>query len=122
MQEPIQRPWGYFQVYKKAKTHLIKKIVVKPMQRLSLQSHKYRAEQWILVSGKGKAEVGKKRNELVSFALEKGTIIDIEKKEIHRLSNTSKKVDLVILEVQTGEKFLEKDIVRYEDDYDRTGQ
>ena len=120
MLKKVVRPWGYFVVLKKDEDGVIKKIVVKPGKRLSLQSHKYRSETWLVMSGEGKAINGKVKNGLVpSTLISEGSIVEVQVGHLHRLENTSKTKLLKVLEIQKGDRLLESDIVRYEDDYGR---
>ncbi len=109
------RPWGYYQVLYENEQCKIKKITVKPGQRLSLQSHQKRRETWQIISGNAQVWVG----DVTEALLSKDSVIIIEKNKIHRIGNPSDKEDLVFIEIQTGEYFGEDDIIRYEDDYNR---
>lgn len=107
------RPWGKFEVLIDHPEHKVKKITVYPSAKLSLQSHKYRVEHWIVIKGtakvvNGDCEIILKENE--------STFIPLGAK--HRLENPGK-VDLEIIEIQTGTYFGEDDITRYEDVYNR---
>ena len=109
----IFRPWGYYQSIDAGQRYQVKRIVVKPGERLSLQKHFHRAEHWIVV--KGTAEVG--RDEGVHLVHENESIyLPIGCK--HRLTNPGK-IDLELIEVQTGSYLGEDDIVRFEDAYNR---
>jgi mannose-1-phosphate guanylyltransferase len=113
------RPWGLYYVLEDKPNFKVKKIVVNPDHRLSLQSHKHRSEHWVVVSGTATVEI---RN----TALETEWIYDLHPNEscyikmntTHRLANYGK-IPLVIVEVQVGEYTGEDDIIRYEDDYSR---
>lgn len=107
------RPWGMFEVIKELKNMKIKKIIVYPKSKLSLQSHKYRKEFWICINGTGKVQLNDK---IIDIKKDDFIFIDIENK--HRLINDSE-TDLEITEVQIGEYLGEDDIIRYEDDYNR---
>jgi mannose-6-phosphate isomerase-like protein (cupin superfamily) len=111
----FDRPWGYYEILSDFPDHKVKRIVVYPNNRLSLQTHKFRIEHWIVISGEGTALVEDKE-----YALKTNSVIDIPCKSRHRLHNYSNQ-NLVIIEVQTGEYFGEDDIQRYEDDYGRIG-
>lgn len=112
--ETDTRPWGNYEVLYDGDDHKVKRISVLPGKRLSLQSHDRRAEHWFIASGKGVVTVGE---ELVP--VEGGTAVDIPLKAKHRIENTGD-VELVFIEVQTGNYFGEDDIIRYEDDFGRT--
>lgn len=109
------RPWGSYQILHESDKYKVKEIKVKPLSRLSLQSHKYRSEYWTCIEGKGEAQVNEER-----IKLEKNTQIFINKLDKHRLTNTSENEELVIIEIQHGTYFGEDDIIRYEDDYNRS--
>ena len=109
----IFRPWGYYQSVDAGARYQVKRIVVKPGERLSLQKHFHRAEHWIVV--KGTAEVG--RDEAIHLVHENESIyLPIGCK--HRLTNPGK-IDLELIEVQTGSYLGEDDIVRFADAYNR---
>jgi mannose-6-phosphate isomerase-like protein (cupin superfamily) len=108
-----ERPWGSFTVLHTDSRHQVKKLVVNPGMRLSLQSHKYRAEHWFIVSGSGLVQL---ENEVIS--VQQGNSVDIPIGAKHRITSTSDD-PLVFVEVQTGISFDENDITRYEDDFGR---
>ena len=107
------RPWGWFESLVLGQSFQVKRIFVKPGAALSLQSHKYRSEHWVVVEGIAKVTV----NEEVKFISE-GQSVYIPLGAVHRMENTSKK-PMVLIEVQTGSYLGEDDIVRYEDLYAR---
>jgi mannose-6-phosphate isomerase len=107
----IDRPWGRFQSLDRTATYQVKRIVVMPGQRLSLQKHFRRAEHWVVVSGTASVTVGDR-----VFALQRGQHCDIALGEVHRLANVGEDA-LEIIEVQFGDYLGEDDIVRLEDDY-----
>jgi len=109
----VHRPWGKFDLILNEKNSKIKKITVKPKSELSYQSHKYRNEHWIVL--KGIATI--KKNEKI-FKIKKNESTYIAKGDKHRLIN-NENIDLEIIEVQTGVKVSEKDIIRYNDIYGR---
>jgi mannose-6-phosphate isomerase-like protein (cupin superfamily) len=108
-----ERPWGNYTVLYTDENCQVKKLVVSPRKRISLQSHKYRAEHWFIVSGQGTAELDGKEIEVGP-----GDSIDIPIGSKHRISCGEGDL-LVFMEVQTGSSFAEDDIVRYEDDFAR---
>jgi len=108
------RPWGAFDVIDAGDRFQVKRLTVKPGGRLSLQSHRHRAEHWIVV--KGTAEVTK-GSEVFLLTENQSTYIPLG--ETHSLENPGK-IPLEIIEVQSGEYLGEDDIVRYEDSYGRT--
>ena len=95
------------------KNSKIKRIVVKPQAELSYQSHKHRNEHWIVLEGP--ASIKKNGKE---FTLSKNESTYIKSGDKHKLMNKGK-TDLVIIEVQTGKKLSEDDIIRYDDIYGR---
>ncbi len=107
------RPWGSFYVIDEGVGFKVKRIVVNPGGRLSLQSHKHRSEHWTVVSGKPTVTIG----ETVT-TLHRGASVDIEVGSRHRLENFGD-IDAVVIEVQFGDYLEEDDIVRYEDVYQR---
>jgi mannose-1-phosphate guanylyltransferase len=113
------RPWGVYYVLEDNQNYKVKKIVVNPNHRLSLQSHKHRSEHWVVVSGTATVEVRNGKNEenwMFDLHPNQSTYIGIGVK--HRLSNYGR-IPLVIIEVQVGEYTGEDDIERFEDDYSR---
>jgi mannose-1-phosphate guanylyltransferase/mannose-1-phosphate guanylyltransferase/mannose-6-phosphate isomerase len=107
------RPWGSFHVLDEGKGFKVKRIVVNPTGRLSLQSHKHRGEHWTVVSGIATVTVGDR-----VVDLGRSQSIDIPKGDRHRLENNGADV-VEIIEVQFGDYLGEDDIVRYEDIYNR---
>ena len=114
------RPWGVYYVLEDQPKFKVKKLIVKPKQRLSLQSHQHRAEHWVVVSGTATIQIRDKQHpDYVGHSIlhENGSCY-IPKEHIHRLANTHDDL-LVIVEVQCGEYTGEDDIERFEDDYER---
>lgn len=107
------RPWGYYEILSEFDGYKIKKISVYPLKRLSLQSHKYRKEQWTCIKGTGQAQID---NKLINLEINKSVFIEINQK--HRLINNSNEL-LEIIEIQLGNYLEEDDIIRYEDDFNR---
>jgi len=110
----VHRPWGNYQSIDAGLRHQVKRIVVKPGGRLSLQKHHHRAEHWIVVRGTARVTV----NDLVRNVHENESIY-IPIGAVHRLENPGK-IMLELIEVQTGSYFGEDDIIRIEDDYRRS--
>lgn len=108
------RPWGTYTVLEEGEKYKIKRIVVKPGKRLSLQKHFHRSEHWIVVSGIATVTVG---NTKKTIKANESTYIQIG--EEHRLENEGK-IDVVLIEAQVGEYTGEDDIVRIDDDYQRS--
>ena len=107
------RPWGYYTVLSDEPYHKVKRIVVYPGKRLSLQKHQRRAEHWTMVDGEGLVTLDGKQ-----VRLRKGDSIDIPLGAVHRIENMTSE-NTAFIEVQTGDYFGEDDIVRLEDDYGR---
>ena len=107
------RPWGTYTVLEDTPGYKIKRIVVKPGKRLSLQKHFHRNEHWIVVSGTATVTVG---NETKLIRPNESTYIKMG--EMHRLANEGK-IPVVLIEAQVGEYTGEDDIVRIEDDFSR---
>ena len=107
------RPWGNYEVIDIGSYFQVKRITVLPGKRLSLQSHKYRKEHWIVVLGEAEVVIDDR-----IFNLKISQSIDIPLGSIHRLSNKTN-TDLVLIEIQFGEYLGEDDIIRYEDDFNR---
>jgi mannose-6-phosphate isomerase-like protein (cupin superfamily) len=108
-----RRPWGYYEVLSDSPDHKVKRIVVRPGMRLSLQRHNHRSEHWIVISGTPTAAV-----EGREIPLKPGESVHIPVEAKHRLSNPGTD-DAVLIEVQTGTYFGEDDIERFEDDFGR---
>jgi mannose-6-phosphate isomerase len=108
------RPWGSFHVLDEQPGFKVKRIVVEPSGRLSLQSHKHRSEHWTVVNGKATVTVGE-----TVVAMTRGQSIDIPLGAKHRLENLHD-VLVEIIEVQFGDYLGEDDIVRYDDIYARS--
>ena len=107
------RPWGWFETLVLAERFQVKRIVVHPGAALSLQSHHHRSEHWIVVSGTARVTVDDK----VTLLSENQSIY-VPLGAVHRMQNPGK-VDMVLIEVQTGSYLGEDDIIRYEDVYAR---
>ena len=107
------RPWGSFTVIHNDSRCQVKKLEVNPGMRLSLQSHKYRAEHWFIISGSGLVQL---ENDVIK--VQKGNSVDIPIGTKHRITSTSDH-PLIFVEVQTGISFDEDDITRHEDDFGR---
>jgi mannose-1-phosphate guanylyltransferase / mannose-6-phosphate isomerase len=110
----VHRPWGSYQSVDTGERHQVKRIVVRPGQRLSLQKHYHRSEHWIVVSGAARVTI----NDLVKTVHENESIY-IPIGAVHRLENPGK-ILLELIEVQTGSYLGEDDIIRIEDDYRRS--
>jgi mannose-1-phosphate guanylyltransferase len=109
----VTRPWGTYTVLEEGKRFKIKRIVVKPQGSLSLQMHHHRSEHWIVVSGMARVT-----NNDREFMLDTNESTFIKPGHTHRLVNPGV-IDLVMIEVQSGEYLGEDDIVRFTDIYGR---
>ena len=109
----VHRPWGTYTVLEEGSGFKMKRIVVKPGASLSLQMHHHRSEHWIVVDGMAKVVNG---DQDLLIATNESTFIPAGHK--HRLENPGK-IDLVLIEVQSGNYLGEDDIVRFEDHYGR---
>jgi len=107
------RPWGMFSVLENEEGYKIKKIMVRPGKRLSLQKHFHRNEHWIVVSGTATVQVEEK-----VFLLCENESTYIKAGHLHRLSNEGK-IPLILIEAQVGSYIGEDDIVRVADDFKR---
>lgn len=109
----VHRPWGHYDSIDSGERFQVKRIVVTPGEKLSLQMHHHRAEHWIVV--RGTAEVTRGEN---TFLLSENESTYIPLGTVHRLANPGK-TPLEIIEVQSGAYLGEDDIVRFEDNYGR---
>ncbi|UXX84271.1 mannose-1-phosphate guanylyltransferase/mannose-6-phosphate isomerase [Roseovarius pelagicus] len=108
------RPWGWFESLVVGERFQVKRIVVKPGAALSLQSHHHRSEHWIVVQGTAKVTVD---DEIKLIGENESVYIPLG--AVHRMENPGK-LEMVLIEVQTGSYLGEDDIIRYEDVYART--
>ena len=109
----IYRPWGYYQDVDVALRYRVKRIVVKPGSKLSLQKHFHRSEHWVVVKGTAEITLG---NDVRGVHENKSMYIPIG--SVHRLANPGK-IPLELIEVQVGSYLGEDDIVRLDDVYGR---
>ena len=109
----IYRPWGYYQDVDIAARYKVKRIVVKPGSKLSLQKHFHRSEHWVVVKGTAEVTLGDNVR-----SVHENESIYIPIGSIHRLANPGK-IALELIEVQVGSYLGEDDIVRVDDVYGR---
>ncbi len=109
----VYRPWGKYDAIDNGERYQAKRILVKPGAKISLQMHHHRAEHWIVVKGTAKITRGQEE-----FLLSENQSTYIPLGEVHCLENPGK-IDLEIIEVQSGSYLGEDDIVRFEDVYGR---
>ena len=112
----VYRPWGWYDSIDEGHRFKVKRIQVKPKESLSLQKHFHRAEHWVVVKGTAEITSGEKT---VLLSENQSTYIPLG--EVHRLSNPGS-IPLEIIEVQSGSYLGEDDIVRFEDNYGRSGK
>ena len=112
------RPWGFFETLILSDSFQVKRIVVNPGAALSLQSHKYRSEHWIVVVGTARVTVGPSLEEVEVQDVRENESIYIPLGAIHRMENPGD-TPMELIEVQTGSYLGEDDIIRYEDVYAR---
>jgi mannose-1-phosphate guanylyltransferase/mannose-6-phosphate isomerase len=110
----VYRPWGYYETLDEGIGFQVKRLMVKPASRISLQRHRRRAEHWVVVSGRAKVTRG---NKVMVLGANESTYIPIGEK--HRLENVGAD-PLFVIEVQSGDYLGEDDIERFDDDYRRT--
>jgi mannose-1-phosphate guanylyltransferase/mannose-6-phosphate isomerase len=111
----VFRPWGSYDSIDQGERFQVKRLVVKPGGVLSLQMHHHRAEHWVVVSGTARITRGEE-----TFLLEENQSTYIPVGVRHRIENPGR-IDLHIIEVQSGSYLGEDDIVRFEDRYGRQG-
>uniref|UniRef100_UPI00334153AB mannose-1-phosphate guanylyltransferase/mannose-6-phosphate isomerase n=1 Tax=Castellaniella defragrans TaxID=75697 RepID=UPI00334153AB len=111
--QTVHRPWGTYTTLEEGERFKIKRIVVKPKGSLSLQLHHHRSEHWVVVSGMAHVVNGERE-----LMLNSNESVFIPAGHKHRLENPGV-IDLVLIEVQSGEYLGEDDIVRFEDIYGR---
>ena len=109
----VHRPWGWYEGVDGGERFQVKRLMVKPGQRLSLQLHHHRAEHWIVVSGTARVH---RDGESILVAENESTFIPLGTS--HRLENPGR-IPLHLIEVQSGSYLGEDDIVRLQDDYQR---
>ena len=107
------RPWGLFEILQEREGYKVKRLLVKPGFRLSLQSHQHRSEHWVVVQGTASVVNGE-----ADLQLTCGEATYIPAGNKHRLANHGEQ-DLVVIETQTGTYLGEDDIKRYQDDFGR---
>jgi mannose-6-phosphate isomerase-like protein (cupin superfamily) len=111
--ESEQRPWGAWYVLDEGAGYKVKRIEVRPGQRLSYQTHEHRSEHWTIVQGTATCVL-----DGATLDVEPGGSVDVPVGMAHRIANLG--VDeLVVIEVQRGDYTGEDDIVRLDDDYGR---
>jgi mannose-1-phosphate guanylyltransferase/mannose-6-phosphate isomerase len=107
------RPWGSYTILEQGPRYKIKRVVVNPGEKLSLQTHSHRSEHWVVVKGTAKVTIGEKE-----IYIHENESAYVPKSTLHRLENAGK-IPVEIIEVQNGEYLEEDDIERFDDDYGR---
>ncbi len=108
------RPWGSYTILEEGLRYKIKRVVVNPEEKLSLQRHSHRSEHWVVVRGTAKVVIGEKE-----LFVHENESVYVPKSAVHRLENAGK-IPVEIIEVQSGEYLDEDDIERFSDIYDRS--
>jgi mannose-6-phosphate isomerase len=108
-----ERPWGSWHVLDEGPGYKVKRIEVRPGERLSYQTHDHRAEHWTVVRGTATCVLDGD-----TFEVKTGSSVDVSLGTPHRIANLHDE-DLVLIEVQRGDYLGEDDIVRLDDDYGR---
>ena len=112
----VKRPWGGFQTLDEGAGYKVKRLVVDPGCRLSLQQHRFRAEHWVIIAGQPRVIVSDRARLLGARET-----VDVPRGAWHRIENPGKS-RVVIIEVQHGPYLGEDDIIRRADDYGRVDQ
>ena len=112
MTDSDDRPWGRWEEYLNEPGYRVKRIIVHPGKRLSLQKHAHRREHWVIASGRGLFTLNHAQRRIAT-----GDALRIEAGDVHRVENDGPD-PLIIIETQLG-LCLEDDIVRLEDDFGR---
>lgn len=114
MTEVVERPWGTYQVLAEGDGYQVKRLVVKPGKRLSLQYHHHRSEDWVVATGQAEVTIGDEKH-----PGKVGDSFHVPVKVSHRIANPATSGNLTIIETQLGDYLGEDDIVRIEDDFGR---
>ena len=113
MKNIVNKPWGSFEIIDQGEKYVVKKIIVNPDGKLSLQSHEHRSEHWLIAEGNAEVIISDK-----TYNLKENDNIFIPKRMKHRLTNNGSK-NLIVIEMWFGDNLDENDINRYEDIYMR---
>ena len=108
-----RRPWGGFETLQAGAGYKVKRLVVQPGHRISLQRHRFRAEHWVVVAGSPRVVIEGRGRRLKPRAT-----VEVPRGAWHRIENPGRR-PVVIIEVQYGPHLDERDIVRRHDDYGR---
>ena len=107
------RPWGSYTILEQGPRYKIKRVVVNPGEKLSLQKHAHRSEHWVVVKGTAKVSIGDEQ-----IFIHENESAYVPQLTLHRLENADK-IPVEIIEVQNGDYVEEDDIERFDDDYGR---
>ena len=113
MKSIVNKPWGSFEIIDEGEKYTVKKIIVHPGGKLSLQSHEHRSEHWLIASGVAEITIAEK-----IYNLKENDNIFIPRGSKDRLANLGSD-NLTVIEMWFGDKLDENDIKRYEDIYNR---
>jgi len=113
MLDSDDRPWGRWEEYLNESDYRVKRLMINPGKRFSLQKHAQRNEHWVIVSGTGLLTLNGETKHITA-----GDTVFIGLGDIHRLENSGEN-PLIVIETQTG-TCLEEDIIRIEDDWGRS--
>ena len=111
-----RRPWGGFETLEAGPGYKVKRLVVEPGHRISLQRHRFRAEHWVVVAGAPRILIEGRARRLKP----RGTV-EVPRGAWHRIENPGRR-PVVIIEIQLGRRVEEDDIIRRADDYGRAGR
>ena len=111
-----RRPWGGFATLEEGSGYKVKRLVIEPGHRISLQRHRFRAEHWVVVAGAPRIVVKGRTRRLKPYAA-----VDVPRGAWHRIENPGRR-PVVMIEVQHGRRVAEDDIIRRDDDYGRVGR
>jgi mannose-6-phosphate isomerase-like protein (cupin superfamily) len=111
-----RRPWGGFETLEEGVGYKVKRLVVQPGHRISLQRHRFRGEHWVIVAGAPRVVIAGRARRLKPCAT-----VEVPRGAWHRIENPGRR-PVVIIEVQHGAHLEEEDIVRRHDDYGRAGR
>jgi len=109
----VYRPWGHYDSIDSGDGFQVKRILINPKSKISLQKHNHRSEHWVVIKGNALITCGNDK-----FTLKANQSTYIAQGEVHRLENLDN-TPLEIIEIQTGSYLGEDDIIRLDDDYER---
>jgi len=116
--EKVEKPWGYYKTLVSSEKYIVKEITIFPQRRISLQKHYLREEIWYAIEGEGVATINEREG--ILFNSQFCDFLFIDRGNLHRIKNVSNSENLVFIEIQSGQKLDENDIIRFRDDFGRT--